>query len=177
MLGSNPTVPGDMLGEPGPPLSSRQLQDLLQSLRAQAGRPAIQNSSHREPPVNEPTNLDKVTHVRLKRHKLGPLQHTYEGPFKIVERVGRSCIKVQVGLYADGTPSIETHHWENAKPAVLDENQPEATKKKLGRKPGPAKGESRSNNNTTSTPTGNIMTETNKERPKRITRPPARYAG
>ena len=114
MLGSNPTVPGDMLGEPGPPLSSKQLKDLLDSLRAQAARPAIQNSSHHQPPVNVPDNLQEVTHVRLKRHKLGPLQHTYEGPFKITERVGRSCIKVQVGLYADGTPRIETHHWENA---------------------------------------------------------------
>ena len=79
--------------------------------------------------MNEPVNLENVTHVRLKRHKLGPLQHTYEGPFKIVERVGRSCIKVEVGLYADGTPRIETHHWENAKPAVLEENQEPATKK------------------------------------------------
>ena len=176
MLGSNPTVPGDMLGEPGPPLSSRQLQNLLTSLRAQAGRPAIQTSSHRDPPVHEPVNLDRVTHVRLKRHKLGPLQHTYEGPFRIVERVGRSCIRVQVGLYADGTPRIETHHWENAKPAVLSENQEPATKKKLGRKPKPVSGDA-SSDTTTSEPTSIDRKKTNNERPKRTIRPPARYAG
>ena len=176
MLGSNPTVPGDMLGEPGPPLSSRQLQNLLTSLRAQAGRPAIQTSSHRDPPVHEPVNLDKVTHVRLKRHKLGPLQHTYEGPFPILERVGRSCIRVQVGTYADGTPRVETHHWENAKPAVLAENQEPATKKKLGRKPKPVSGDAPADN-TTSEPPNTIMNKTNIERPKRTIRPPARYAG
>ena len=96
-----------------------------------------------------------------------------------MERVGRSCIRVQVGLYADGTPRMETHHWENAKPAVLEENQEPATKKKLGRKPRQAKGDTPSDtaSNNTSNPTNTIMTEKDTERPKRITRPPARYAG
>ena len=71
-------------------------------------------------------------------------------------------------LYADGTPRIETHHWENAKPAVLEENQEPATKKKLGRKPKPAKGDTPSDNtnNTASIPNDNIMPEKDNERPK-----------
>ena len=93
-----------------------------------------------------------------------------------MERVGRSCIKVQVGLFADGTPRVETHHWENAKPAVLAEDQQPATKKKLGRKPKPVTRDepvintAESGTNITSEPTNN-------KRPKRTIRPPARYAG
>ena len=176
VLGANPLIPGDIVGEPGPPLKNDQLKSLLNSLRAQASKTAVQTSSHQEPPVHEPENLDKVTHVRLKRHKLGPLQHSYEGPFPILERVGRSCIKVQVGLFADGTPRVETHHWENAKPAVLAEDQQPATKKKLGRKPKsvtedkPVANTAESGINITSEPTNN-------KRPKRTIRPPARYAG
>ena len=71
---------------------------------------------------------------------------------------------------------METHHWENAKPAVLEENQEPATKKKLGRKPKPAKGDTPSNN-TASIPNNDIMPEKDNARPKRIIRPPARYAG
>ena len=175
-MGANPLIPGDIVGEPGPPLQSKQLKSLLDTLRAHAAKPAVQTTSHRDPPVHEPTNLDQVTHVRLKRHKLGPLQHSYEGPFPILERVGRSCIKVQVGLFADGTPRVETHHWENAKPAVLAEDQQPGTKKKLGRKPKPVNIDESGTNNT-SEPTNNIMNNTNNKRPKRTIRPPARYAG
>ena len=175
-MGANPLIPGDIVGKPGPPLKNDQIKSLLDSLRAQASKPAIQTSSHREPPTHEPTNLDRVTHVRLKRHKLGPLQHSYEGPFPILERVGKSCIKVQVGLFADGTPRVETHHWENAKPAVLSENQQPGTKKKLGRKPKPVDVDEPVSTNT-SEPLNDIANNTNNPRPKRTIRPPARYAG
>ena len=175
-MGANPLIPGDMVGEPGPPLESKQLKSLLDSLRAHASKPAIQTSGHQEPPVHEPQELDRVTHVRLKRHKLGPLQHSYEGPFPILERVGKSCIKVQVGLFADGTPRVETHHWENAKPAVLAEDQQPGTKKKLGRKPKPASTDE-TVTDTTREHTNIDMNKTIDTRPKRTIRPPARYAG
>ena len=178
VMGANPLIPGDMVGEPGPPLASNQLKSLLNSLRAQAAKPAVQTSGHQELPVHEPSNLDQVTHVRLKRHKLGPLQYSYEGPFPILERVGKSCIKVQVGLFADGTPRVETHHWENAKPAVLADNQQPATKKKLGHKPKPVTRDEPVTNTTRDESGINITSEpTNNKRPKRTIRPPARYAG
>ena len=180
VLGANPVIPGDMVGEPGPPLTTPQLKSLLDSLRAQAARPAIQTSGHREPPVHEPVNLDQVTHVRLKRHKIGPLQHTYEGPFRIIERVGKSCIRVHVGSYADGTPRHEVHHWENAKPAVLQDNQAEAEKKRRGRKEkGPKQEDTLSEKVTLDPdhPTNEPESKTHETRPKRITRRPARYSG
>ena len=176
-MGANPLIPGDMVGEPGPPLESKQLKSLLDSLRAHASKPAVQTSGHQEPPVHEPQNLDRVTHVRLKRHKLGPLQHSYEGPFPVLERVGKSCIKVQVGLFADGTPRVETHHWENVKPAVLTDNQQPATKKKLGRKPKPTTNNEPATNTEKDRSGINTSVPTNNQRPKRTIRPPARYAG
>ena len=33
VFGTNPIVPGDLVGEPDPPASSEQLQNLLESLR------------------------------------------------------------------------------------------------------------------------------------------------
>ena len=104
-----------------------------------------------------------------------------------MERVGKSCIKVQVGLFADGTPRVETHHWENAKPAVLADDQQPATKKKLGRKPksvtnSPSEPTVEDNtnepvNNSEESGTNITSETTNNKRPKRTIRPPARYAG
>ena len=169
VLGTNPIIPGDLIGEPSPEVSSRQLESLLESLRQRAAQPATQTSSHGIPPVNVPTNLDQVSHVRIKRHKLNPLQHAYEGPFPIIERVGKACIRVRVGSYADGRPRTELHHWENAKPAVLSPSTVVAERGPLGRKP---------NVPSTTTETNNQMNldNNNNERPKRNVRPPERYS-
>ena len=78
---------------------------------------------------------DGVTHVRGRRAKTGPLGHTYEGPYKIEERVSNSCVKLRVGSYVDGRPRFEIQHWENLKPAVLEDNQAPAERPQPGRKP------------------------------------------
>ena len=168
-------VPGDIVGEPGPPISSSQLKTILESLRAMSAKPAVPTSSHGEQPVHVPSNLDRVTHVRIRRHKQGPLQHVFEGPFEVVERIGKSCIRIRVGSFADGTPRYEVHHWENSKPAVVTPDMEPAEKKKLGRKP-----------LATSTEIPSITPDSDKDiesgtdinnnsRPKRQTRPPLRY--
>ena len=178
VFGTNPIVPGDIVGEPGPPISSPQLRSLLESLRAMAAQPAIPTSSHCDPPVHVPSNLDDVTHVRIRRHKQGPLAHTYEGPFEIVERVGKSCIRIRVGSYADGSPRYELQHWENAKPAVLSPDMEPAERKKLGRKPNPANEKVLSdtpNHTTEFTIETDINNNDQNIRPKRQIRPPMRY--
>ena len=76
-----------------------------------------------------------MTHERIKRAKPGPLGHAYEGPFKIVERQGKSCIKVRVGSYANGEPKYEVQHWANCRPAVISESTQEAQLALPGRKP------------------------------------------
>ena len=167
VLGTNPTIPGALVGEPGPEPTSQQLTQLLESLRQRAAQPALPTTSHQHPPVNVPADLDRVTHVRIKRHKLGPLQHAYEGPFPIVERVGGSCIRVRVGSYADGRPRMELHHWANAKPAILAPETPVAERVALGRKPHVL--------STTPTNTEQTNSDNFSARPRRNVRPPERY--
>ena len=134
VMGSNPVLPGDM--HPDLDLShSENLQQLVEGLKANAAKPAHQTSAHREPPVHVPEGLDQVTHVRIKRAKPGPLGHAYEGPFKIVERQGKSCIKVRVGSYANGEPEYEVQHWANCRPAVFSGDIQEAQRALPGRKP------------------------------------------
>ena len=126
-LGMHPRLPPDLLGEPGQPLSSPESEKLLEGLRAKAARPAVQPSHHGDKPVNLP-NLDHVTHVFIKRGKTTPLGPSYDSPFAITERVGKSCIQVRVGSFASGEPRFELHHWQNCKPAHTDEGTPTATK-------------------------------------------------
>ena len=91
-------------------------------LRLNAAQPGIERSSHRTPPVNLPRDLDKVTHVMVKRAKPGPLGHSYTGPFKIEERVRISCLNLRVGSCFHGTPKFELHHLENCKPCPMSTN-------------------------------------------------------
>ena len=134
VYGSNPVVPGDIVGHPGAPLTEAQLQLLLEGVKANANQPAIPMSKHRQPPVNMP-DLSKVTHVRVERAKPGPLGHAWAGPFKIVERVGQACIRLKVGNFADGRPKYELQHWVNCKPCPPGPNIKEAQRPLPGRKP------------------------------------------
>ena len=62
------------------------------------------------------------------------VQSAYHGPYPIEEKVGKSCIKIHTGYYANGTKRTEIRHWNSCYPAP-----PETTetnfKKALGRKP------------------------------------------
>lgn len=135
VLGVDPKLPGDMVAEPGPPMTNVQVQQLLEGMRSKAARAAIQPSSHRNPPVYMPKGIENVTHVRVQRAKPGTLGYAYEGPFKIIERLGDSCLKLRVGTSADGTPRYETQHWNRCKPAAIDDSTPLGQKKNPGRKP------------------------------------------
>ena len=135
-FGMTPRLPPDLIGEPGQPLSSPEAEKLLEGLRQKAARPAVQTSHHGEKQTNWP-DLKGVTHVFIKRGKTTPLGPSYDGPFKITEKVGKSCIQVRAGSYANGEPRLELHHWENCKPAHIDKSTPEAERPKLGRKLNP----------------------------------------
>ena len=71
-LGENPTIPGDIVGEPGPPLSQGQIKDLLEGLQRNASRPPVQTTHNRNPHINQP-DLSNVTHVYVKKGKTTPL--------------------------------------------------------------------------------------------------------
>ena len=49
--------------------------------------------------------------------------------------MGKSCIKLKVGLTAKGEVREGIQHWSNCKPAVRSEDMPEATRARRGRKP------------------------------------------
>ena len=134
VYGTNPTVPGDIIGEPGPPLQGEQLQSLLQGLRRNAARPPVQPTHNRQPPVNYP-NLDQTTHVYVRRGKKDTLGPLFDGPFPIIQRLGKSCVKLRVGLTAGGEPRTEVQHWSNCSPAVISEDTPDAERKARGRPP------------------------------------------
>ena len=63
-----------------------------------------------------------------------PLGPRYDGPFKIDQRIGNSCLKLRVGNWANGQPRHELAHWNNCFPVPLDCPIPEAVKAKRGRK-------------------------------------------
>merc|ERR1712015_4572 len=128
-------LPGDLIGKPGQESTPGQVGQMLENLKANAARPAVQTSSHRDPPVHMPVDLDRVTHVRVKRAKPGPLGHSYEGPFEIYERVSNSCVRIRVGSFANGEPKYELHHWNNLKPAVLRNDTKLAERTRPGRAP------------------------------------------
>ena len=135
VFGSNPLIPGDMAGEPGPPLRGEKMKQLLEGLRQNAARPPRPTTHNREQKVNYPEGLANVTHVWVRRHKNTPLGQAFDGPFPIVQRQGTSCVTIRVGSYASGEPRMEVQHWNNLKPAVMGEGEKDAERRPLGRKP------------------------------------------
>ena len=128
VLGQMPRVPGDLLETNG-----QTLAQLLQDIRTNAATPPVQTSHHRQITPYLPKEAETATHVYMKIGKpkqLGPL---YEGPYKIVQRIGKSCLKVFVGNWANGKPRHELTHWNNCYPAPVVPEVP-VYKAKRGRK-------------------------------------------
>ena len=131
-FGSNPLLPGDLA------LSSDQPADvpkLLAKLKENAARKPVQTSHHGQPKPYFPPAAETCTHVYVEQAKPGVLGTHSKGPFEIIERVGKSCLKLKVGEYVgSGLPRMELHHWSRCQPADMDENQESALRPKLGRK-------------------------------------------
>ena len=132
VLGANPSIPGDIIKEPGPPLAPGQVKQLLEGLRQNAARPPVQTVHNRKAPVNYP-DLSKATHVYVRRGKTTLLGPTFDGPFEIIQRLGTSCVKIRVGSFTDSTPREENQHWSNCKVSV--ENATPQDRTPLGRRP------------------------------------------
>ena len=100
VFGEDPRLPGDII----PPMGSGEvLEDLLARVKANAQRPPAQTATHRQLPVNFPARAKEATHVYTKRAKVTPLGKKYDGPFQILQRLGKSCLKIKVGEYSNGT--------------------------------------------------------------------------
>ena len=133
VLGKSVVVPGMLLGQPGPPLSSIQTRELLEELYKLAARPPVPTSS----PVTH-NNIDhtlSATHVYVKQANPLSLCPKFEGPFEIVSRPSRSTIKVKIGTFATGEPRLLTFHWSSCKVAHMRDGAVEGSRPKLGRPP------------------------------------------
>ena len=82
-----------------------------------------------------PSTTETATHIYLRRPKTTPLSPTSKGPYPILERLGKSVIKIKTGTYNNGNIRVELHHWKNCHPMVLPSDTTSATRVPLGRKP------------------------------------------
>ena len=131
VFGKAVSIPGQVLGHPGQPLSNLQTRALLEELFRLSARPPVPTSA-----VVQPLDLahtENARHVYIKKEDPSGLAARFEGPYPIVSRPSRSTIKVRVGSFADGSPRILEYNWNSCKIAHLREDAVEAERPKLGR--------------------------------------------
>ena len=135
VFGQNPVVPGDLPAGDIP--TDHSLAQLMDRVRNNASKPPAQTSVRRDPPVYYPPTTVTATHVYLRKAKAktSPLSPISDGPFRILERIGKSSVKIRVGYFRTGSPRTEVHHWKNCHPMILDTDTEDAHKVPLGRKP------------------------------------------
>ena len=80
-----------------------------------------------------PLTTDTATHVYIKQDNPKGLMPRFTGPHPIVDRPSQSTIKVKMGTFRSGVENVQLHHWSNAKPAQVREDQPEAQMPVRGR--------------------------------------------
>ena len=83
----SPLIPGQLLGEPGPPLTNLQTKALLEELYRLEARPGYQTSSQAK--KIDTSNTDDVTHVYCKEEEPHGLSPRFEGPFQVISRPSR----------------------------------------------------------------------------------------
>ena len=124
-------VPGD-LTPTLPPTES--YADMLKRVKANAHRPAAQTALHKTNRVYLPSTIHEATHVYIRRAKVTPLGPKANGPFRILERIGNSCLKLHTGQFtSNGSPRTEIQHWRRCIPVTLDTEHVDAQRPKLGR--------------------------------------------
>ena len=103
----------------------------------------MQTNAAKKPPQTTPFNYDvrfpesakRATHVYVKTAKKGGLGPIKQGPFPIVERIGKSTLLVDFGKDASGNNRHRLQHWANCQPAALAKDTAPARAPLRGRKP------------------------------------------
>ena len=131
-FGCEPRLPGDVAVSQQEPLD---VPKLLAELRAKAAKKPVQTSLHSKPTPYFPPAAQEATTVYVKRAKVGPLEPKWDGPYPIVNKLGKSCIEVKMGNLANGEPRTQVWHWSNCKPADVAEGEELSERPALGRKP------------------------------------------
>ena len=133
VLAMSPRIPGQLLGEPGPPLNTAQTRALLDQLYQLTDRPGIQTSNNKKP--NNISHTEEVSHVYVKVDSPQSLCPKFEGPYEIYSRPSRSQVEVKIGLFKDGRPRLLTFHWSSCQVANLRDGAEAASRPALGRRP------------------------------------------
>ena len=132
VFGGAVKIPGEIIN-PGPEFKS--IQDLLKQIGPKTSQPAKEMSRHRSVQEHFPENIHESTHVYIKVQGGHSLQPKFFGPCLVVDRPSRSTITVKTGTYRNGKDKLETHHWQNARPAFVGPNTKVAERPTLGRPP------------------------------------------
>lgn len=136
--GTNLSIPGDLLRDPGEPFNEDELKNLVDFMAKTNNMEAKQTTKPKQVEVEEPP--ETVTHVYTRQHNTTGLQAPYCGPFPIVSRPSRSQVKIKVGLTKGGLPRYELRSWRDLKVAPVDpDDVQEASRPNRGRKPASAK--------------------------------------
>ena len=126
VLGTTVTVPGALVGDPGPPLNKSEIHKLLNVLHQKAARPSKPMSRHMKPEeIYMPEDIQKATHVYILLDKTNPLSKKYFGPCPIVSRPSKTTVTIKKGTYVSGLPVLTTVHWSlckvaNKRPEALE---------------------------------------------------------
>ena len=121
VYGKSPIIPGALL-QPAEEMSQNQLRDLLKNLQSKSSTPAVQTSTHLPPPSSPDAELPPgTTHVMARQHKTLGLDPSYQGPFRLLEQVSRSQVKIQIGHNRDGSIRTELRRLQDIKPADVAE--------------------------------------------------------
>ena len=131
------SIPGQLLGHPGAPLSNLQTKALLEQLYKMSAKPPVPTSTVSNP--IDLTHTEGARHVYVKVEDPAPLAPRFEGPYEIVDRPSRSTVTVRIGSFANGDPRLQTYNWNTLKIAHVREGATLGSRPALGRKPNPPK--------------------------------------
>ena len=130
IFGENMKVPGDLT--PDLP-ADHSLADLINRVKSNAKRPPMPTKVPAKA-ANLPESAVNASHVYVRRAKHTPLGKLNDGPYPVLEKLGKSCLKIQTGEFVSGAPRTEVVHWRNCTPYDPPTDLPNAQRPKLGRK-------------------------------------------
>ena len=131
--GLNLKIPGQLLLDPAAEESDKEIKSLVQSVKLKTDNAAVQPSRHNQPEKGLKDIPAGVTHVYTRQHQTKGLDCPYEGPFRIAERLSRSTIKIEVGLFKNGEKRYEVRHLNDVRLAHPDSLAAPVHRPKLGR--------------------------------------------
>ena len=97
VFGEDVKLPGDLT----PYNDWHLIDDIKKVAQANIDQPAAQSTTHGTKQTYMPPATTTATHVYTKVAKHKPLEAKYKGPYKILDRLGKSCLRLKVGEFAN----------------------------------------------------------------------------